>query len=127
MQTKVKTCIIHRYTLYNNDICFKCEKKCVDTLNETLFNCSLCYDTLEKISSSCFTCFACTKCKRYNRLEGYCKFCGIFFNSDILKTLFKKNPSKIFCYLFNSEFSFNNLNNRKNIERYLITLILDYL
>ncbi len=127
MEIKVKTCIIHRYTLYNNDICFKCDAKCLSVLNVFCFNCLLCYGKLDHKKSICIDCFSCLGCGRFNRLEGYCKFCGIFFNENIIKKLFHQNPSKIFCYLFDSDFSFNDKNNQNNIEKNLIKIILNYL
>lgn len=126
MEINIKTCIIHRYSLFDADICFKCEEKCKFILKEVLIYCLICFERMETKQSLCRNCFSCYKCGRFGRLEGYCQWCENFFNSNLILNLFKLNPSRIFSYLFSSEFLFHKTN-QNEIEKNLICIILDYL
>lgn len=100
---ELKTCIIHRETLINDEICFRCCKESHDEelktriryeniFKQQLDQCFFCLIPISVKEVFCENCFRCSLCRRYSHFVGFCTFCYQIFNLKILKTSVVKWP-----------------------------------
>ncbi len=116
----VPTCVIHRLTLINKEICFKCclEKKEQDhevkILKKDIFLvelrfCSFCFQQMYESSQVyCPDCFQCPKknCGKYSHFPGFCTWCKDTFDHKIFVSTLNKNSSWFVKYLIQPEWMF---------------------
>ncbi len=126
METKqfvINSCLIHRYTLYENNICHKCDGICRFKHKELLNLCTICFNHVEHLCKNCLSCYL---CGRFSRFPGYCAFCPIIFDKNTILLFLKKNPSFVLAYFLDSSFTF--LSTKKNpVDKFIIRLVLEYL
>ena len=125
----INTCIIHRITLIDNKICYKCEQsklKPSKPLEQTINICNVCDAFIFR--TTCETCFICNICFKANRMAGWCKFCNKIFCQNSLSIFYEKFPRACLKLIIAEDGNeFNMLNSCQDNEPFLLGIVLSYL
>ena len=127
---QTSSCYVHRYTLMDNQYCFKCnekEEKCKFIYKELIYVCKLCFSRLPSGHDLCMNCLQCSFCGKFNRLYGYCKFCQNIFSPLAIETIYKIDALMIFNYFFADSFEWLQKNNHTKIfEKNILKIFFSY-
>lgn len=124
---KVKTCIIHRVTLINENDCYKCQTKCKNIQKDQVQLCFICYQQLN-YQESCPYCYQCTSCSKYTRQPGICLFCSHIWNKSLIIKFYNEYPSSLLSnFICPNVYQFNKDNQNKLVDRHILKIIFEYL